>query len=444
MNSFEHYIITRFNVKIPQVNVMGPDKRKLFGEPLGLDEKWLRHRFALFEQFCSPSVLQQTEKNFKWILLFDSNTPSFFKDKINEVCRSENQIVLFMNEWSLTRLREEIKKRLSPSTQYLMTTRLDNDDALCKDFVKIVQEVFPHRQGDVISFNTGFNLFRDKFYFVKYKPNPFLSLVEEVKDFKTVFHGEHRDIYFEGPTHDIVDPPGWLQVVHDYNLRNQVRAGARRVAAKKTLSHFKFNEGSPSHKENLLLLRLEQAKDWIRIGLKFVFRFSLRVFTFFVLRLRRMLIGFCPVYDNNGRRGTVRYLIQEDARLEVSWREARVGKGPSASLYVYNQEIFRFDCFGEKRGHYHVNLTQPCKAGREEYSRMFFFSQTVEEQIERSIYELRTNVGYYLQRDRSPKVRKFRLDPNKIEPVLEWMRDKMLEYNEKYRYDPKPQGTFPQ
>ena len=44
-----------------------------------LDPKWLTERQTLFEKFCLPSVMSQTNKNFEWILIADVRTPEVSK-----------------------------------------------------------------------------------------------------------------------------------------------------------------------------------------------------------------------------------------------------------------------------------------------------------------------------------------------------------------------------
>ena len=44
------------------------------------DLNWLKHRYYLFETFCFPSILSQTNKNFKWLVFFDKDTPSEYVD----------------------------------------------------------------------------------------------------------------------------------------------------------------------------------------------------------------------------------------------------------------------------------------------------------------------------------------------------------------------------
>lgn len=53
--NYTHLIVTRFNLQ-------------LWDGAKPLDVAWLAHRFELFEQYCYPSVVGQTEQNFKWFV----------------------------------------------------------------------------------------------------------------------------------------------------------------------------------------------------------------------------------------------------------------------------------------------------------------------------------------------------------------------------------------
>ena len=66
MENYSHFIITRFNL-----NLYAQDKHDL---PTRTD-RWLEHRFEVFERYCLPSVAAQTSGNFTWLCLFDAATP---------------------------------------------------------------------------------------------------------------------------------------------------------------------------------------------------------------------------------------------------------------------------------------------------------------------------------------------------------------------------------
>ena len=67
--------------------------------------------------------------------------------------------------------------------------------------------------------------------------------------------------------------------------------------------------------------------------------------------------------EQQGRRDLIEYPLEDNVRLEVYWRDDRAGYGPAASVFAYDQEILRLDCFGEAKkqggtGHCHINLKQ--------------------------------------------------------------------------------------
>src|ERR1700735_3717087 len=65
----EHVILTRFNVRYEEDSAV---------PSIGVDPGWLQERFRLFEKYCLPSVLGQTDQNFRWLLFFDRATPEPF------------------------------------------------------------------------------------------------------------------------------------------------------------------------------------------------------------------------------------------------------------------------------------------------------------------------------------------------------------------------------
>lgn len=128
---FSHLLLTRFNVKC---NATG----------LGLDQAWLNHRFELFDQFCYPSVYSQSNQHFKWLVFFDTETPEFFKEKVNKFSHWENFIpvytdLIFKDDGNFPEeLRKKITRYINPESEYLITTRIDNDDVICKQYIAMI------------------------------------------------------------------------------------------------------------------------------------------------------------------------------------------------------------------------------------------------------------------------------------------------------------------
>ena len=74
MKNFQHFVITRFNL-----DLYAWDKNRIPTRT----EKWLQHRFDIFEQYCLPSMQAQTTHNYIWLCLFDSNTPAEYRQRID-------------------------------------------------------------------------------------------------------------------------------------------------------------------------------------------------------------------------------------------------------------------------------------------------------------------------------------------------------------------------
>src|SRR6266852_5590791 len=51
--------------------------------------------------------------------------------------------------------------------------------------------------------------------------------------------------------------------------------------------------------------------------------------------------------------------VQPDVSLKVYWKVLPIGKGPAISLYIFEFQILRFDCFGATDGHFHLFLGWP-------------------------------------------------------------------------------------
>jgi hypothetical protein len=218
MEQKQHFLITRFNVKVNYDSA-----RK------GIDMDWLSHRFDLFEKFCYPSVYAQTNSNFQWIVYFDSETPEVFKEKIHKFQDWKAFLPIYIS----TEFSDQINCKIIASfiredTKYLITTRMDNDDAISSNFIQLIQENFEGQEFEFLSFPNGLVLSAGRLYSLRYVNNPFISLVERIKPelmygFRTILCGEHSQLSTLGNIKKINTYPSWLQVVHGKNVSNRIR-----------------------------------------------------------------------------------------------------------------------------------------------------------------------------------------------------------------------------
>ena len=128
-----------------------------------------------------------------------------------------------------------------------------------------------------------------------------------------------------------------------------------------------------------------------------------------------------------GRNDWVEYPIQDHVRLEVYWRDDRAGYGPAASVYAYDQEVLRLDCFGEAKkqggkGHCHVNLKQT-------RARQWMYPPgSVRDHIVHAMHDLKQNLCYCMITNTDEKIQEIKIDSEKLAPFVQEAETKMLAF----------------
>lgn len=243
----QHFILTRFNLLLWQKDKDGCKVRTV---------DWLAHRFELFEKYCLTSLMNQTRQNFEWIILFDSKTPDEFKVRIKRCQEKCRQLIPVFVEPADGRyfqaiFRREVVKRLKAPR--VVTTYLDNDDALGSSFVEDLQARAQRASdGRFINYTDGYQFYTDHKYLLQihYPRNHFLSVVEkgDPSSVKTIYgYGSHYYIdKIEGVQIETVDMlPMWCEVIHEKNMGNDAYFlfGTRMIADSEVLrEHFAINE----------------------------------------------------------------------------------------------------------------------------------------------------------------------------------------------------------
>lgn len=213
-NNTIHIILTRFNVKSA-----GKESK------IRLQPDWLASRFRLFETYCYPSVSAQSNKNFKWLIYFDVDTPMEFKEKIAQFEKDLPQMnAYYIDEWTTAAVHEAITGLLPSNAEKLLTTRLDNDDGIHSDFVKVLHEFECSETDWYFNFPNGLTFSDGYAYKHEDKSNAFLSRVESVQGFKTAWELPHPEVLNSGRLSQLTSlSNAWLQVVHGGNVSNKVR-----------------------------------------------------------------------------------------------------------------------------------------------------------------------------------------------------------------------------
>ena len=218
----QHFILTRFNIRIWTQDKNGNAVRTA---------DWLKHRFDVFEKYCLPSIASQTCKDFEWIVLFDSETPLEFKERVERFKTVCPQFIPVFVEPSMGKyfariFRASVVERVH--SDRVITTYLDNDDALSINFVEDIRrraECFP--DGTFIYYSDGFQFFKEFGLMLRVRNtrNHFVSVIEPSSSttLKTIFgYGSHYFILRIPGAHIeyIEDSPLWCEVVHERNMCN--------------------------------------------------------------------------------------------------------------------------------------------------------------------------------------------------------------------------------
>jgi len=214
---FEHYLITRFNLRNPKWTVTKNNE-------LLLTKEWMDERFELFANFCLPSVVAQTQKNFKWLIYFDSGTAEEYRQQISSLINSHPFIEIFYID-GMPNLIPSIKRYLSENSksEYLITSRIDNDDCISINFIDQVQQQFEKQDYFAIDFTSGYTLNMDPIMIGKKEHifNPFISLIEMNKNPKTVWTNDHNQWKKETSLIHISNNRVWMSVIHTKNKVNE-------------------------------------------------------------------------------------------------------------------------------------------------------------------------------------------------------------------------------
>ncbi len=213
--TFKHYLLTRFNLGLYDKN-----QKTRSGSRITPDE-WMERRIALFKKYCAPSVNNQSSKNFEWLIVLDKKTPG---GQVDEIFNSCDCTVLFGDNFRKTCI-EYIEDKLTTQSR-VITSRMDNDDAIHKDYIKFIQDWFSIRnRTGIITFPKGwqYDIIKNFPRHTRYKKNPFLTLIEKrgPKPVKTVLANRHTRItkmfkLFEIKTEAYM----WNQIIHKENLAN--------------------------------------------------------------------------------------------------------------------------------------------------------------------------------------------------------------------------------
>jgi hypothetical protein len=190
----DYLIITRLTVPHPQWRIK-------------TDRAWLEGRCRIFDRVCVPSILRQTDPQFRWILLTGPETPHLRRYE------SIDPRIITLTIEDMSQARSSLMSLVDFSSEWTLSTRLDNDDALAFDFVEKTKQSF---RGEVEFFNhpKGYVYWQGRVTDLARSSNSFATCVEKSKEFKGIYQASHLRL---SPIRNISDTPMWVRVIHPTN-----------------------------------------------------------------------------------------------------------------------------------------------------------------------------------------------------------------------------------
>lgn len=235
------FILTRFNGGLYNVVKKIP----------ALDaDVWMKRRIELFSSICVPSIAAQTNKDFVWVLSIDPRTPPKYVDQIRKLLRGIDYCLVDADQYSVIYQGPKFAKCVAGEIKEwpckIITTRLDNDDAIRTTFVDRVRSKFASKSSGALYFGKGFVL-DIKTQKVKRasrsQPGNTSSLCETVngpEQVKTALAVFHSDIGKLAPVERVGGMGMWLVSKHDLNLHDYLRKG-RSLANRRQLKQFNLH-----------------------------------------------------------------------------------------------------------------------------------------------------------------------------------------------------------
>lgn len=175
--TFKHIVITRFNVP--------------FDCNCHLDNEWIGRRFDLCDALCFPSLQGQTIRNFSWMPVFHVNTPARWYSRIAKYAKKVNTVPVFLASFDPDSLRRALRDRWRKMPEWIISTRLDSDDALARDHIARVQSLADFTRREFLNFQLGWIWRRGQICIRTYPSNPFLSLIEQSECFQSCYCVPH-------------------------------------------------------------------------------------------------------------------------------------------------------------------------------------------------------------------------------------------------------------
>jgi len=239
---FDVHLITRFNLRMfDSTDIRYKDK------------KWLENRIKIFN-ICIQSIKNQTDQDFKWVVLFDIDTPKWVLEQINEWSKYKNFVALFTDMEAMRVGNIANKKILSlyereaslNTVKDIFTIWHDSDDIIHRNVIQEFRSAaikLQLKEGEGLYFGTGIHLYIDdldyknetdyfSFNSINDTSNKIsldtpgnqttcIGIKSSKKNFTTVFRHAHNDWRIHTKLYEVNKLPRFGKIVHDDAVVNR-------------------------------------------------------------------------------------------------------------------------------------------------------------------------------------------------------------------------------
>lgn len=131
-----HYIITRFSILDPAFKGfrLTRERSRKEVETILFSKERLDFKFLVFDKITYPSIINQTYKNYIWLIYTSVNLPQKYKERLEKYANEKIKIIYVSGFEEFNNHKRSIFEKITDFT----SLRLDDDDGLCPTFLESI------------------------------------------------------------------------------------------------------------------------------------------------------------------------------------------------------------------------------------------------------------------------------------------------------------------
>lgn len=171
-------LLTRFAIQ-PDSELGLFEEDGKFQSGIHRSNSWFEHRLQIFEKFCLPSVLGQTDKNFRWCLFVDSRLAEQKKKRLLNSLAGTGELIEVIPGETLDGC---VRRTFGVSGETFDAVRLDSDDMISRDFVSTLKRYSGQGDGVNLLHGVEYDVLKKTLTHRLIRSNPFLLLASKGDD----------------------------------------------------------------------------------------------------------------------------------------------------------------------------------------------------------------------------------------------------------------------